>query len=150
MSLTPCTFLSWARQVTAKITPFQAAACRGQADVMELLLDRGAELNGRDMVGETALMKAAYGGHLDAVTLLVERGADKKLRGKVRRLGLARRSATCKPPLETPLEIMTNHCSSNILRVPRAARPVSFRAADSVLKLCVPSRRFSYFAEGFL
>ncbi len=49
-----------------------------------MLLDAGADINVKDSLGETPLMKAAYGNHVDAVTLLLSRKADTKLRGKVR------------------------------------------------------------------
>jgi ankyrin repeat protein len=52
-----------------------AAAGSGDRGAVQLLLDRGADVNATDK-GGTALAAAAYGGHLEVVLLLLERGAD--------------------------------------------------------------------------
>ena len=51
------------------------AATRGKADVVELLLARGADPNVADEKGFTPLYRAALEGHKDAVRLLLEKGA---------------------------------------------------------------------------
>ena len=48
----------------------------GQADVVEILLDNGADVNARSRKGTTAVMKASGGGHLEVLDLLKDRGAD--------------------------------------------------------------------------
>lgn len=53
-----------------------AAARAGDADRVRRLLQRGAEVHGRDASGATALITAAYGNHVEAARLLVEAGAD--------------------------------------------------------------------------
>lgn len=73
---------AFSSKVTAKVNALHVAASRGQCDVLALLLDRGVDVNCVDLVGETALMKAAYSAHLDAVQLLVSRGAKTNIRGK--------------------------------------------------------------------
>jgi ankyrin repeat protein len=56
--------------------PIVAAAFNDRPDAVGLLLDRGANVNGRMQRGQTALMIAAYQGHTDTVKLLLSKGAD--------------------------------------------------------------------------
>jgi ankyrin repeat protein len=56
------------------------AAGNGQLGIVELLLDRGANTETTDDLGQTALLWAATMGQLAAVSLLLERGAN--LNGK--------------------------------------------------------------------
>ena len=51
------------------------AAQDGYVDVVRLLLDRGAEVNGQDKVGWTPLHHAAWNGRSVVATLLLDRGA---------------------------------------------------------------------------
>ena len=46
----------------------------------KLLLDRGAEVNVRNDLGQTPLHKAASRGHLQAAKLLLDRGVDRAVR----------------------------------------------------------------------
>jgi ankyrin repeat protein len=48
----------------------------GQTETVRLLLERGAEVDGNDTNGNTALHWASRHGHLETVRLLLERGAD--------------------------------------------------------------------------
>jgi uncharacterized protein len=50
-------------------------------ELVRLLLDRGAEVNGRRRDGLTALHGAAYRGHGQVIVLLLEHGADAAIRG---------------------------------------------------------------------
>ena len=53
------------------LTPLHVAASRGQAHVVQLLLDYGADVDGPTQQGEwTPIVFAAYRGHLDAVKTL--------------------------------------------------------------------------------
>ncbi|MCE9507208.1 MAG: ankyrin repeat domain-containing protein [Alphaproteobacteria bacterium] len=54
----------------------RSAAFAGLKDVIEPLLDKGAEIEGKDSVGNTALFVAVVGGHLDVAAVLLENGAD--------------------------------------------------------------------------
>lgn len=59
-----------------------AAGSSDVADVLALLIERGARLNDQDNRGRTALMIAASLGHERAVDVLLAKGADKGLRDK--------------------------------------------------------------------
>jgi len=57
------------------------AAKGGNAEIVRMLVDRGADVNGREASrGETALMWAVAANHAEAARLLIERGADKDAR----------------------------------------------------------------------
>lgn len=57
-----------------------AAARNGHREVVEYLLDQGADVNTRGVFGATALQWAAFNGHPEVVELLLARGADPDLR----------------------------------------------------------------------
>lgn len=57
-------------------TPLMAAASQGRTEMVQFLLDRGADINFRNRHGRTAIMFAAAHGHLKTVQFLLERGAD--------------------------------------------------------------------------
>ena len=66
------------------------AANKGDSEVVEALLDSGADINARDEQNQTALHQAASRGHTPIVKLLLERGADvnaKNLFGQTPLLG---------------------------------------------------------------
>jgi ankyrin repeat protein len=65
-------------------TALLEAAWGGSADIVKVLLERGADPNIADKSGFTPLMRAVEGGHLPIVSVLVERGADVNCRGQVR------------------------------------------------------------------
>ncbi|MEK7858893.1 MAG: ankyrin repeat domain-containing protein [Elusimicrobiota bacterium] len=55
--------------------PLVKAAGYGKPEEVKSLLDRGADVNGKDQYGATALMRAASGGRGDVAKLLLDRGA---------------------------------------------------------------------------
>jgi hypothetical protein len=59
-----------------------AAAWKGHDAVIQLLLDRGGNINRRDSCGNTALNAAVLRGHLSTVQLLLTRGANPNIRGE--------------------------------------------------------------------
>jgi ankyrin repeat protein len=66
-----------ARDRRGGVTPLMYAAALGSLETMRLLLDKGADVNGKSAVGATALMWAAA--DPAKVRLLLERGADAKI-----------------------------------------------------------------------
>jgi hypothetical protein len=56
--------------------PVHMAAKKGQIKILEILLDRGGDINGRGSTGRSALHYAIEGSRTDAVRLFVERGAN--------------------------------------------------------------------------
>jgi ankyrin repeat protein len=57
-------------------THLMLAATLGPLAVVDLLLERGADIEGTDDIGHTALMRAAESGHEDIVRRLLDLGAD--------------------------------------------------------------------------
>ena len=57
------------------------AVAMADPEVVQLLLDAGADPNARNRDGETPLIWAAQGGRGDVATLLLDRGADPEIRG---------------------------------------------------------------------
>ena len=62
------------------MTPLMLAASYGHPEVVEVLVDGGAQLDLQDC-GGTALWWAAYGNQPAVVRFLVGRGADQTIRG---------------------------------------------------------------------
>ena len=58
------------------MTAFQAALVKGQSEMVQALLDKGADVNAKTRDGDTGLMFASQQNHLDLVRLLLAKGAD--------------------------------------------------------------------------
>ncbi|XP_029021378.1 ankyrin repeat and SOCS box protein 12b [Betta splendens] len=58
------------------VTPLRTAAARGHLRCLELLLQRGAEIDSLDVKAQTPLFAAVSGKHLDCVVALLKAGAD--------------------------------------------------------------------------
>ena len=56
------------------------AARYGHLDICRLLIDKGAQLEAKDIIGRTPLHCAAVRGHVEIVRLLCDRGADVEAR----------------------------------------------------------------------
>ena len=70
-----------ARADVKRCTALHMAARRGNARVAEALLDCGADLEARDIAGDTPLRRAVNCGKPELVALLLSRGADVHSRG---------------------------------------------------------------------
>jgi ankyrin repeat protein len=64
-------------------SPLHYAASGPEPELVQLLLDRGAEIDAASPNGSTALMMAAQYGPEDSVKLLLDRGADPKRRNQL-------------------------------------------------------------------
>jgi len=53
-----------------------SAAFRGRTETVKKLLEKGADPNTKDDIGQTALMGAARNGHIETVNVLLAAGAD--------------------------------------------------------------------------
>lgn len=63
-------------------TPLHVASGKGYTDVVALLLDKGANVNKENRVGQTPLHLAAWRGHSETVGYLVSYGADVNVKDK--------------------------------------------------------------------
>ena len=57
-------------------TPVNVAMGEGHTDILSLLLEHGADADGRDMSGQSPLYRASRRGNLEAGQCLLDRGAD--------------------------------------------------------------------------
>jgi peptidoglycan/LPS O-acetylase OafA/YrhL len=70
------------------VTPLDWAAMRGDTEAMQLLIDRGADVNGKNKDGSTPLHGAAFLGRVNAAELLIKKGADVEARNVRREVPL--------------------------------------------------------------
>ena len=59
-----------------KVTPLHVAVSAGHLDILSLLLDHGAQVDGQDRLGQTLLHRASSNGKVEAGECLLDRGAD--------------------------------------------------------------------------
>jgi hypothetical protein len=71
-------------------TPLHRAAYAGHADIVELLIEKGADVNRRDTRGRSPLHHAAHCGHTSVVSLLRENEAEIGVRDHQKRTPLDR------------------------------------------------------------
>ncbi|XP_041484288.1 IQ motif and ankyrin repeat domain-containing protein 1-like [Lytechinus variegatus] len=60
-------------------TPLSEAASGGATEVIQMLIDRGADINQKGQFERTPLYRAAFAGHLEAVQTLLQNGADPRI-----------------------------------------------------------------------
>jgi ankyrin repeat protein len=70
------------REYSLGRTPLMAATVSDRLEIMQLLLDAGADINLQDKNGNTALAMAARKGRPETVAFLLKHGADKSIRNK--------------------------------------------------------------------
>ena len=89
------------------ITPLMVAADRSNVEVVELLMDAGADIHARSDDGSTALMKAAgaLDNQVEMVTMLLEAGADKTIRNKYGNTALSAIRTNTDPQLKVLLAL---------------------------------------------
>ncbi|KAJ5928365.1 hypothetical protein N7466_007321 [Penicillium verhagenii] len=102
-------------------TPLLLAASSGHERVVSTLLDRGADLNTRDLFGNSALFLAAQKGHEELVKFLLEKGIDIEAKNQYGRTALF--AATLGGEGEV-LEETTNQKTTISLRIPGYAKVV--------------------------
>lgn len=61
---------------------FWSAAAGGDLEKVEQLVDKGLDVNNRDLAGSTALIQAATEGHTKVVKYLISKGADVNVKEK--------------------------------------------------------------------
>jgi Ankyrin repeats (many copies) len=59
-----------------EVTPLHVAASAGHSDMLSLLIEHGADVNGRGLVGNTPLHRASRNARLEAGQFLLNRGAN--------------------------------------------------------------------------
>jgi len=60
----------------AETSPVQMAALKGHVDIVKLLIDAGAKIDGANRYGDTPLIDAVENSHVDVVNLLLKHGVD--------------------------------------------------------------------------
>jgi hypothetical protein len=60
----------------SEVTPLHVAASAGHPDILSLLIEHGADMNGQGIYGDTLLHRASQNARLEAGQLLLDRGAD--------------------------------------------------------------------------
>jgi ankyrin repeat protein len=70
-------------------TALSLASGSGSSEIVEILLQAGANVNAQDRYGKTALMHTAWFGHLEIALLLLEAGADVTARDETGNTALA-------------------------------------------------------------
>jgi len=68
--------------VASDWTALMYASLRGYNDIVELLIQKGADINAHSDYRETALMEASIHGHISIVELLIKNGADVNAKAK--------------------------------------------------------------------
>jgi len=76
------------------------AAREGHQNLVGVLLDKGADLEAKDHLNNTALIRAAWGGHESVVRLLLNKGADPGVESLMRKSNFWRKKAVDFVPKE--------------------------------------------------
>ncbi|PGH21367.1 hypothetical protein AJ80_03284 [Polytolypa hystricis UAMH7299] len=90
------------QQGSTVVTDLRYAAQEGQVGRLQMMLDKGANINGKDAAGYTALETSIFENREEAVRVLLENGADVNLRG----------SSEC-----SPLHLAIEHSTGPIVQL---------------------------------
>ena len=95
--LAECLIAKHPQHVTVRggreVTPLHVAALEGHSDILSLLIEHGADLNGRGKFGDTPLNRASERGRLEAGRFLLNRGADVDVQCEYKNTALAAAAA---------------------------------------------------------
>jgi ankyrin repeat protein len=80
-----------------KARPLQIAAYKGHMNILNLLLDQGANMNAQDQDGYTALHWAVLQADTEVVKVLLDRGADKNIKNRNKNTPLKMAKKILKP-----------------------------------------------------
>jgi uncharacterized protein len=92
-------------------TALHLSAKAGRADILELILEKGAEVDARDKRGRTPLHFAASQGHVKCTSLLLDHGADANSKTEAGTTALHWAAVMCS--LETIQELLKRQADVN-------------------------------------
>ena len=92
---------------------FNDAALNGELEKVKELMGQGADPNGVDQEGRTALMFASFNGHTEIVRLLLDAGSEVSIRDAMGRTALL--FASTGPFAETVKLLLDHHADPNIV-----------------------------------
>jgi len=96
--------------------PLTYAASAGNKDILDLILERKANVNRRDSSGQTALMRAALAGHNQLIEILINSGAEIELKATGKYEGQKAFSLACDSEKLDAAELLLPKLSDSNLR----------------------------------
>jgi ankyrin repeat protein len=118
---------------TADQQAMNDAALNGELEHIREMISRGADPNGIDQEGRTALMFASFNGHTEIVRLLLESGARVGTRDVMGRTALLYGSTG--PFTETVKLLLDHHADPNIVDNDEHFSPLMHAAAEGQLEV---------------
>ena len=119
------------------LTPLHVAASRGQHEVIQLLLDYAADIEGPTAEGDwTPIVFASYRGHFDAVRVLIENGASVNVAAgnPIHFAGQRKHKDICKLLVEHgAIDELVNGDDADVIELFRAAYSYDSEAVSDVL-----------------
>ncbi|XP_031632449.1 poly [ADP-ribose] polymerase tankyrase-2-like [Contarinia nasturtii] len=112
--------------------PIHNAAMYGNTDVVEYLIEKGAEVNVENEWHETPLYKAASEDHVDTIKLLIEKGANPFVRNDENRTAREKAASSGYSEAAKLLE----EAESNFVAVSIVISSPEFQIGDSVTLPC--------------